>query len=63
MLEKLTIVAVDDFILRSTAPDADPATMLVLATASQDWLNANRDKVDQFYLDLACYGQAQMEFK
>ncbi len=37
---KLTIVAVDDFALRSTAPDADPATMLVLATATQQWLNS-----------------------
>ncbi len=50
--EKLTIVAIDDFVLRSTAPDADPTEMLALAIETQGWLAAYREN-----------GQARMEIK
>jgi hypothetical protein len=44
LVSKLTVVAVDDFKLTSTAHDADPAVMLTEAVAVQDFLDQRKDK-------------------
>jgi len=40
LTSKLTVVAVDDFKLTSTAHDADPNVMIDLAAATQKWLDS-----------------------
>jgi len=60
LTSKLTVVAVDDFKLTSTAHDADPNAMLVLAVATQDFLERRKTQIEAFMGDLVVYGTASM---
>jgi hypothetical protein len=60
LTSKLTVVAVDDFKLTSTAHDADPNVMLVLAIATQDFLERRKTQIEAFMGDLVVYGAASM---
>ncbi len=60
LTSKLTVVAVDDFKLTSTAHDADPNAMLALAVASQNFLDQRKTPIEAFMGDLILYGAASM---
>ena len=57
MTDCFTIVSLDNIKLSSEKPDADPKTMLALASVVGAEVEAHKDELDAMLLDLMCYGQ------
>ena len=56
----LTVVALDDFALRSEEADANPTAMLALATLLQVEMQAREKERARFMTDLMTFGHAEM---